>query len=121
MEGSYYFKRLVKDAKKISPHIRFKRIRYGFYRIYYKSSYIGECHKYMPLLGYDIIEKDYRLDSYKDFDEYHDVMDQTAHLKNFREGYIESLDKLRTRIYMFKRDREFYKTVANSYKQMRIK
>jgi hypothetical protein len=119
--GSYYFKRLIREAKKISPHIRFRGIKYGFYRIYYQGAYIGECHKDMPLLGYDIVEKDYRLDSYKDFDEYHDVMDQTAHLKNFREGYVETLDKLQTRIYMFRKDREFYKTAINGYKTLRIK
>jgi hypothetical protein len=119
--GSYYYKRLVREAKQISPHIRFKPIRYGFVRIYYQGAYIGECHKNMTLEGYDITEKDYRLDSYTDFQEYHDTIDSTARLKNFREGYVESLDKLRTRVYMFRKDREFYKRAKDGYKTLRIK
>ena len=120
-EGSYYFKRLVKEAKKISPHIRFKRIKFGFYRIYYKSAYIGECSKDMPLLHHEIYEKDYRLDSKQDYMEYHDTIESTGRLKNFKEGYADSIDKLRTRIYMFRHDREFYKSAIDGYKQIRIK
>lgn len=121
MLGSSYFKRLVKDASKISPYIRFKAIKHGFYRIYYKSAYIGECSKDMTAHGYDIEEKNWNLEDLKYYDEYHDLMDQTARLKNFREGYFETLDRLRTRVYMFKHNKEFFERARQGYAELRIK
>lgn len=121
MEGSYYFRRLLKDAAKISPYIRFKRIKYGFYRIYYKAAYIGECSKDMNQKGHDIEEKNWNLEDAKYYDEYHDLMDQTAKLKNFREGYWETLDRLKTRIFMFKHNKEFYEQARQGYAQLRVK
>lgn len=121
IEGSYYFRRIVRDAKQISSYIRFKRIKYGFYRIYYKSAYIGECSKDMPAFGYDIEEKNWNLEDAKYYDEFHDSIDQTNKLKNFREGYFETLDKLRTRVFMFRHNKEFYKQAIQGYKQVRVK
>lgn len=121
MEGSYWFRRLVKEAKKISPHIRFKRIKYGFYRIYLRAAYIGECHKDMPLEGHDVLEKNYHLEDQRYQQEYESTIDSTARLKNFKEGYHQTLDRLRTRVYMFKHNREFYKNALRGYSQMRVK
>lgn len=121
MEGSYYFKRIIEEARKISPHIRFKRIKYGFYRIYYKSAYIGECSKDMTQIGYDIEAKNYHFEDKRYFQEYEDTIDSTARLKNFREGYWQTLDRLRTRIYMFRHDKEFYERALKGYSQMRVK
>ncbi len=121
MEGSNWFRRLQKEAKKISPHLRFKRIKYGFYRIYLKNAYIGECSKDMCQKGYDVNEKNFHLEDSKYFQEFEDTIDSTARLKNFREGYWETLDRLKTRVYMFKHDKEFYKNALRGYSQMRIK
>jgi hypothetical protein len=121
MEGSYWFRRLVEDSKKISCYIRFKRIKYGFYRIYYKQAYIGECSKDMFQEGYDIEEKNWNLEDKTWALQNHDLIEQTARLKNFKEGYWQTLDMLRTRIYMFRKDREFYKQSLQAYSQVRIK
>ncbi len=120
-EGSYYFRRLVNDARKISPHIRFRRIKYGFYRIYLKGAYIGECSKDMPQVGHDINEKNWNLEDSKYYQEFEDTIDSTKRLKNFKEGYWETLDRLRTRVYMFKHNKEFYKEALRGYSQLRIK
>lgn len=120
-EGNYWFRRLQKDATRMSPHIRFKRIKYGFYRIYLKQAYIGECSKDMPEFGYDIQEKNWNFEDRSFATEYEDLMDQTAKLKNFREGYWESVNRLQTKIYMFKHNKEFYDTALRGYSQMRIK
>ncbi len=121
MEGSYYFRRLVKEAKKISPHIKFKRIKYGFYRIYLKGAYIGECSKDMTQMGYDIEHKNWNYEDRRYMQEYEDTIDSTARIKNFREGYWQTLDRLKTRVFMFKHDKEFYKQALRGYSQMRIK
>lgn len=122
MEGSYWFRRIVKEARKISPHIRFKRIKHGFYRIYYKTAYIGECFKNMPEMGHDILEKNYHFSENQDnYQRYHDPADNTMRLKNFVEGYHEVKDRLLTRVYMFRHDKEFYEKARKGYSEMRIK
>ncbi len=121
MDGSSWFHRIVKDAGNISPYIRFKRIKYGFYRIYYKAAYIGECHKDMPQNGHDIEEKNYHYEDRRYFQEFEDTADSSARLKNFKEGYWETLDRLRTRVYMMRHNREFYEKARKGYAQMRIK
>ena len=121
MQGSYWFNRLQKDAKKISKYLRFKRIKYGFYRIYYKDAYIGECSKDMTQVGYDVEEKNWNYEDKSFALDHEDLIDQTAKLKNFREGYWNTLDMLRTRVYMFRHNKEMYKNALQGYKQMRIK
>lgn len=121
MEGSYWFRRLVKETKQMSSYIRFKRIKYGFYRIYLKAAYIGECSKDMTEWGYDVQEKNWNLEDRSFALDHEDLIDQTARLKNFREGYWETKKRLITRLYMFRHSPEFYKTALNGYKQMRIK
>lgn len=120
-DGSYWFRRLVNDAKTISPHIKFRRIKYGFYRIYLKQAYIGECSKDMCQLGREVYEKNFYLEDQRYHQEYEENIDSTARLKNFREGYWETLDRLKTRVYMFKHNKEFYKNALRGYSQMRIK
>lgn len=118
--GTLWFRRFVREVQAISPHIRFKRIKYGFYRIYWKMAYVGECYKEMPMRGYDIVEADVRFESKKYFEEYEDNADFTMSLKNFREGYYDSMPKIRARIYQMKNSAEHYTNARNAYKQMRI-
>ena len=121
-EGSRWFRRFYKEAKRMSPHFRFKRIKYGFYRIYYKGAYMHEAYKEMPMLGYDWDDADITLaeGSRKYFQEYEDRVALTRRIKNFKEGYIDATDRLKTRLYMIRRDREFYKNAYEAYKTMKI-
>jgi len=123
--GSRWFKRFYKECKKISPHIRFKRIKYGFYRLYYvgggSPAYIGECYKEMPEIGYEWHDIDPRLDSRNFYEEYEDRAELTRKVKNFVEGYWENLDKIRTRVFMMKHSKEHYKQAVNGYKQVKIR
>ena len=125
MEGSIYFKRFVRDCKKISQHIRFKRVKCGFYRLYWtgggEPAYMYECFKEMPYKGYDWFDVDPRLESQKYFEEYEDQVELTRKIKNYVEGYYESLDIIKTRVYMLKNDKEFRDTATKAYRTMRVK
>ena len=120
MNGSLWFRRLQKECKKISPHIRIKLINHGFYRIYWKQAYIHEVYKEMPLHGHDIYEKDIRLVSQKYAEEYEDRTELTRKIKNYVEGFWDSMDRVRTRVYMMKHDKEFNKTATDRYKTVVI-
>jgi hypothetical protein len=125
MVGSYWFKRFVNDAKKISSGIEFKRIKHGFYRIYWKgsgpSAYIGECYSEMPEVGYNIEEKDQYLESHKYYEEYEDRAELTRKIKNFVEGYWESLDRLRTNVYLLKNNKEHRENSIKRYSTFVVK
>ena len=107
--GSRWFRRFLKDCKRISPHIHVKRIKHGFFRIYYKKGYIGECYQEMPPRGYDIIEMDNRFEDRKFWEEKEDRAELTRQIKNFVEGYSDSFDMLQTNIYMLRRSAEHNK------------
>lgn len=119
--GSRWFRRLVNDCKQISPHIRIKRIKYGFFRVYWKQAYVHEIYIEMPQFGHDIYEKDMNFISQKYYEEYEDRAELTRKIKNYKEGYWDSLDRIRTRVYMMRHDKEFYKTAVNRYKTVVIK
>ena len=121
MTGSIWFKRFYRESKRISPYIRFKRIKYGFYRIYYKGAYLHEVYSEMPMIGYDIEDYDPRLENKSYFEEYEDSAELTRKIKNFVEGYFDSIDKIRTRVWMFENDKEFNKTSSNAYQSVVIK
>lgn len=123
-EGNYWFKRFQKEMKRIDPHIHVKRIKYGYYRIYWmgggENAYLGECKKEMPEVGYDIEEKDIFLEDQKYYEEYEDQIELTNKIKNFVEGYWDSIGSLTTRVYQMKNDKEFYKTATKGYQTMRV-
>lgn len=120
--GGVYFRRFLRDIKKISPHLKVKYVKHGFYRIYWREAYLHEVYAEMPLIGYDIVEEDIRLDeSQKYFEEFEDSGEMTRKIKNFVEGYWDSLDVILTRVYMFKNDDEFYQTAKKAYQQMVVK
>jgi len=121
LEGSRWFRRFYNDCKAISKDIQFKRIKLGFYRLYFRGAYLYEVYKEMPERGYDIDDLDPRFESQKYFEEYEDNAELTRNIKNFVEGYWEALDRIRTRVYMFKNNEEFYKEAVDAYKEMIVK
>lgn len=124
-KGTRWFRRFVKEAEAMSPHIRFRRIKFGFYRIFWvgdgTSAYIGECSKDMPEVGYEIEEKNFQLESQKYFEEYEDNAELIQKIKNFREGYWGTIDQIRTKVYMLKNNSEFRKEAQAAYHQMIVK
>lgn len=101
--------------------MRFKEIKLGFYRIYYKGFYIGEGYGNMPPKGYDKVEEDPRLQNQSYFEQYEDNVKMTREIKNFVEGYFDAVDQFRTRMYMLRHDDEFYRNSRDAYKQVYIK
>lgn len=120
-KGSVWFRRLVSECSKISKHIRFKRIRLGFYRIYWRGAYIHEVYKEMPHIGYDIEEADPRFENKKYYEEYEDRTELTRKIKNYKEGYYDAIKRIRTRVHLMQNDKEFYTNARNAYKQMKIR
>lgn len=121
MEGTRWFKRLQGEAKRISPYIRFKRIKHGFYRIYWKDAYLAEAYKEMPMIGYTHTDNDIRFEDKRFYESKEDRAELTRKVKNFVEGYVDSLDRLRTSVYMMKHDKEFYETSSRGYRELKIK
>lgn len=105
----------------MSADIRIVRIKYGFYRIYYKQGYLHEVYKEMPEHGYDLESYDPRFESQGYFEEFEDRAELTRKIKNFVEGYWDSIDTLRTRLFMIKNNAEFNEVASNAYKQVVIK
>lgn len=121
VDGSRWFRRFCKECHKISSHIRIKKIRLGFYRIYYDGAYLHECYKEMPETGYEWHHIDPRLESQKYYEEYEDRTKLTRELKNFVEGYWESLDRIRTKVYLMKHDKEYRKDAIKAYSSFVVK
>ena len=121
MAKSIWFRKFKKEVESYSPHIRFKRLRMGFYRIYFQEAYIMECFSEMPHHGYTIEEYDPRLESRSYYEEYEDQLDLVRKIKNFKEGLYDSLDRFKTRMYLFRTDKEFNERAKNAYKQFIIK
>ena len=120
-EGSIWFRRLVKDIKKIDPYLRLKRAKLGFYRIFWKDIYVHEIYKECPMIGYDFEVDDPRYENQKYFEEYEDSNEVTRKIKNFKEGYFDSLDRIRTRVYLMRHDKEFHDNAKKAYQQMVVK
>lgn len=120
-KGSLWFRRLVDDCKRISPHIRIKEIGHGFFRVYFQRAYIHEIYKEMPQLGYDCIDKDFNFIAKKYVEDREDQAELTRRVKNFVEGYWDSLDTIKTRVYMMKHSKEFNENATKMYSQVIIK
>jgi hypothetical protein len=120
-EGSVWFRRFRRELRKISPHYRLVRLKMGFYRIYWKNAYIHEVYKEMPQKGYDIEIEDPRIENKQYFQEFEDEISLIRTIKNFVEGYYDSLDTIKTRAYMLKNNDEFRQKAFNAYKQLTIK
>ena len=121
IQGTKHFRRFVKDCRKISPHLRIKPIKHGFCRIYWKHAYLGECFKEMPALGYDHTDNDPNYESKKFYESKEDRAELTRKLKNFVEGYWDSISKMRTRVWMLRHDKEFNEVTSKGYQQLVVK
>lgn len=121
MEGSRWYKRFKRECGNISPHIRFKDIRGGFVRLYFKQAYLHEVYKEMPMKGYDIEEYNPRIENQSYFEEFEDHVDTVRQLKNFVEGYFDSIDTVKTRVYLMKHNEEYYKRAKRAYEEVVIK
>lgn len=105
----------------MSPHIRIKRIKHGFYRIYWKQAYIHEVYKEMPQHGHDIEEKNMQFENKKYVEEYEDRIDLIRNIKNFVEGYWDAKDTVQTRVWMMLHNKEFNETATKRYQTVVIK
>lgn len=118
---SLWFRRLERELPAISSHLRLKRIKYDFYRIFFKECYIHEVYGEMTEMGYDHEEYDQRLENQQFFQELEDYNELTRKLKNYVEGYRDSLSRIKARVYMLKNDYEFYQRSAETYRQLVVK
>lgn len=105
----------------MSRHIRIKRVKLGFYRIYWKQAYLHEVYKEMPLIGYDMDDLDPRYESLKYYEEMEDSEEITRKIKNYVEGYLDSIERIRTKVYMMKHNKEFNDNATRAYSQMIVK
>ena len=121
IEGSRWFRRFYKESKKMSSYIEFRRIKLGFYRIYYRGAYLYEVYKEMPEHGYDMDDLDPRFESQKYYEEYEDQAEKTRKIKNFVEGYHEAIDRIRTRLFLIRHDKEFYENAVKAYQMVHVK
>lgn len=123
--GSLYFRRYVKELKKMSPHLVLRPITHGYYRVYFinggEPAYIHEVWKWMPYKGHEIEYKDIELVSQKYFEEYEDQLTMNRKVKNFVEGYWDCLDTTKTRLYMLRNNKEFRENATKAYRTVRIK
>ena len=117
---SSWFIRFKKELEAVSPHVRFRRLRFGFWRIYYKEAFLGECFEEMPSRGYDIEDYDIRLSSQKYAEKWELHEEMVRRIKNFVEGYYDQTASLRRRLYLLRNNREFYETAVDTYKQVVI-
>ena len=120
-EGSQWFRRLVKDLRRMSKHFRIVRIRNGFFRIYWKDAYVHEVYKEMPYRGYSWYTESPYKESYKLMQEYEVDGDLQRKIKNYVEGYTESIQAIKLRMYQFKNNDEHYKLAKDMYKSVVIK
>lgn len=93
----------------------------GFYRIYWKDAYLHEVYSEMPPKGYDQESFDPRLDSLSYYQEFEDEVETVRTVKNFVEGYYDSIDKIRTRVYLLRNNQEFAEKAHNAYAQHIVK
>jgi hypothetical protein len=105
----------------MSPDFTIKHAKYGFYRIYWRGAYIHEIYSEMPLKGYDIEEEDLRNVSKTYFEEFEDVNEMTRKIKNYVEGYWDSYDRIKTRLYMLKNNDEFRNSAQKAYQSFVVK
>lgn len=120
-QGTRWFRKFYKEVKRRYPRVRFKRAKLGFYRLYFKQAYIHEVYKEMPQFGYDWFDVDPRFEDQKYFEEFEDQDELTRNIKNYVEGYTDSIDRIQTRMYMLRHNNEFYENSQKAYQQMHIK
>lgn len=118
---SIWFKRLKKEVEELSPHFVFRHIKWGFWRIYWKDHYFHEVFEEMPSNGYSFEAYDPRLEEQSYYEEFEDQPEFVRRIKNFVEGYYDSIGTIRRRFYQLRNDREFFERSHNAYKQAVVK
>ena len=121
MARSSYCKKFIKKLRSTSPHIKIRKLKHGFYRVYFQNAYLMEFFEEMPLRGYTFEDYDPRMESQSYFEELDDHYDLVRNLKNFKEGYVDSLKNLAKRLYLFKHNSEFNERTRKIYAQAVIK
>jgi hypothetical protein len=120
-EGSVWLRRLQKELKCISKHIKIRRIKHGFFRIYWKDAYVHEVYKEMPYRGYSWYTESPYKDSLKLMQEWEQDGELQRKVKNFVEGYSEAIHAIKLRVHQFKTNNEHYQTAKEMYQNAVIK
>lgn len=120
-EGSYWFRRLVRDLYRQSKHFQVRRIRHGFFRIYWKEAYVHEVYKEMSYKGYTWYSDSPYKESLKLMQQWEQDGEIQRKIKNFVEGYAEASKAIKLRSYQFKNNDEHYRIAKDMYKQVVIK
>lgn len=120
-EGSPWFRRLMKELHQSSKYFRVRRIRNGFFRIYWKDAYVHEVYKEMPKRGYSWYTDSPYKDSLKLMQQWELDGDIQRKVKNFVEGYDEASKAIKLRVYQFKNNDEHYRIAKDMYKHAVIK
>jgi hypothetical protein len=76
---------------------------------------------WMPMKGYDMDEKDPRFASQKYYEEYEDRAELTLKIKNFVEGYWDSMDTLKKRVRLLRNNKEFLDNAIRAYSNVVVK
>lgn len=114
-------KKCINEIQGMSKHFKVVPVRQGFARIYWKSAYIHEIPLSMFRYGYDIKELDQRVESQEYYEEYEDGNNMVMYIKNYREGYYDTMLTIRKRFWLLKHSQEHYERTLNAYKKMVIK
>lgn len=120
-EGSVWFRRLVRELYSTSKYFKVRRIRHGFFRIYWKDAYVHEVYKEMPYKGYTWYTESPYKESLKLMQEWEQDGEIQRKVKNFVEGYAEASNAIKLRVYQFKNNYEHYKIAKEMYQQVVIK
>ena len=118
---SHWFKRFKKETENLSPHFRFKYLKLGFWRIYWKDHYFHEVFEEMPPIGYDFEGYDPRLERQEYYEEFEEHTDLVRKIKNYVEGYYDSTDRARRRFFNLRHDAEFFEASQKAYQQITVK
>ena len=111
----------MRDLNKKSKHFKVRKIRHGFFRIYWKDAYVHEVYKEMPMRGYTWYTESPYKDSLKLVQEWEQDGEIQRKVKNFVEGYWEALKAIELRVFQFKNNREHYDLAKDMYKNVVIK
>ena len=120
-EGSIWFRKFINKVSKLDSNIRVKRIKLGFYRLYWRRAYLHEVFKNMPVKGYDFEHYDPRFENKSYYEQYEDRAELTRKIKNCVEGYYDSLKTLLLRAYQMRNDKEFNEHATRAYSHMVIR
>lgn len=118
---SFWFKRFKREAEAIDPHIRFKRVKLGFWRLYWKDSYLHEVFEEMPECGYDYEGYDPRIENQSYFEEFEDNAELIRKIKNYIEGYRDAMEHIKVRVFQHRHDHEFNENARKAYQQFVVK